>query len=318
LRLVRYRGKWTAVAYVDGKRKRISLRTEDRAVAERRLKDLKVQASRPVETVGDIVEAYLEDRRDQVADPDRLYDAWKALRALFAAARPDQVSRDLCRQYAQKRRLQGRSEGTIRKELGTLAAGLRWHDPNTPAVVEKPPAPPPRDRYLSRDEYQQLIAAARSPHVRLAIQLMIATAGRIGAVLDLTWTRVDFEKNRIILARGGPQTAKGRATVPMTPKIREALQEAHRAALTPYVVEYNGGKVKSIKKAFAAAARRADLEGVTPHVIRHTAAVWMAEAGVPMSEIAQYMGHSDSRTTERVYARYSPEYLSRAAEALNV
>ena len=33
----------------------------------------------------------------------------------------------------------------------------------------------------------------------------------------------------------------------------------------------------------------------------------MAEAGVPMSVIAQYLGHSDSRLTERVYAQYSPE-----------
>src|SRR5262249_16136097 len=34
--------------------------------------------------------------------------------------------------------------------------------------------------------------------------------------------------------------------------------------------------------------------------------LWMAEEGVPMQQIAQYLGHSDSRTTERVYARFSP------------
>jgi integrase len=52
--------------------------------------------------------------------------------------------------------------------------------------------------------------------------------------------------------------------------------------------------------------------------VGHTAAVWMAEAGVPIPEIAQYLGHSNSRTTERVYARYSPGYLQGAARALSL
>jgi integrase len=44
----------------------------------------------------------------------------------------------------------------------------------------------------------------------------------------------------------------------------------------------------------------------------------MAEEGVPMQQIAQYLGHNDSSTTERVYARFSPDYLREAAKALNL
>jgi len=43
----------------------------------------------------------------------------------------------------------------------------------------------------------------------------------------------------------------------------------------------------------------------------------MAEAGVSMSEISQYLGHSNTRVTESVYARYSPDYLKGAAKALD-
>jgi integrase len=42
----------------------------------------------------------------------------------------------------------------------------------------------------------------------------------------------------------------------------------------------------------------------------------MAEACVTMDEIAQYLGHSDSRITASIYARYSPEHLRKAASAL--
>jgi len=42
----------------------------------------------------------------------------------------------------------------------------------------------------------------------------------------------------------------------------------------------------------------------------------MAEAGIPMEDIAQYLGHDDVTVTRRVYARFSPDYLRRAASVL--
>ena len=57
--------------------------------------------------------------------------------------------------------------------------------------------------------------------------------------------------------------------------------------------------------------------GVTPYVLRHTAAVWLAEAGRPMEEIAQFMGHTSPAVTFRTYARYSPDYLRRASDAIS-
>jgi integrase len=102
----------------------------------------------------------------------------------------------------------------------------------------------------------------------------------------------------------------------MTDRLRTELEAAAEVAMTPYVIEYAGRKVGNIKKGFAGAAARAGLTDIVPHDLRHTAAVWMAEAGTSMSEIAQVLGHSDERITFRVYARYSPEYLRRAMSAL--
>jgi integrase len=42
----------------------------------------------------------------------------------------------------------------------------------------------------------------------------------------------------------------------------------------------------------------------------------MAEGGVPMEEIAQYLRHEDVRTTYRVYVCFSPDHLQDAARAL--
>jgi integrase len=103
----------------------------------------------------------------------------------------------------------------------------------------------------------------------------------------------------------------------MHPDLAWTLILAKEAAETDYVIEFGGKPVKSIKRAFRTACEKAGLDRtVTPHTLRHTAASWMAEAGIPMSEIAAVLGHRDSRTTERVYARYSPDYLQRAVRAL--
>jgi integrase len=111
---------------------------------------------------------------------------------------------------------------------------------------------------------------------------------------------------------------KGRATVPINDTLFAALQHAKTFALSDYVVEWGGQRVKSIKRSLETAARKANVENVSPHVFRHTAAVWLAEAGIPISEIAQYLGHSNPILTYRVYAKYSPNHLRGAAKALEM
>jgi integrase len=61
--------------------------------------------------------------------------------------------------------------------------------------IELPPKPAPRERHLTRAEATALLAEAQ-PHILLAIRVMLSTAARVGAVLDLTWDRVDLDRRR--------------------------------------------------------------------------------------------------------------------------
>lgn len=191
-----------------------------------------------------------------------------------------------------------------------------WLIPQAPHI-ERPPKPAPRERYLTRAEINRRLAAECQPHIRLDILLLLTTAGRVGAVLDLTWQRVDLQRGQVNLRRDQIGPRKGRAIVPINNTLRAALLVARQAAFSDHVVEWAGGSVPSIRKGFAKAVSNAGIEGVTLHVLRHTAAVHMAEAGVPMEEINQYLVHSNVQITSSVYARFSPQHLSRAAEALN-
>lgn len=312
MRLKLYRGYWCATWREGGNTRRVSLRTDDKAEALRRLSDLQRQ---PVgETVSDILTAYETDKAQTVRHADSLKRSCESARKAFGAYRPDQITRQLTRAYVKRMQGAGLSNGTIIKHLGALKAALRWHEPHTPAVIEMPSAPPSRERFLSHAEYDALLAATVMPHVRLFVVLALATAARKEAILQLTWGQIDFENGLIRLGQGHGN--KRRATVPMTEDARQALQEAQRAAVSDFVVEYAGGPVKSIKRGFGEAVRRAGIDWCSPHDLRRTAATWMIQRGIPIEAVAQYLGHTDTKITFKHYAKFSPDYLRDAARAL--
>lgn len=313
-RLKQYRGYWYAVARIDGRTVRKSLRTKDRAAAERALID--AQKGPEPDTVGEIVAGYIAEREHTATSIDRIRYAWGRAGGVFGEIRPDQITRDLCRSYTKRRAADGVSAGTIRKELEVIRTALRWANKHREAQFEFPPKPQPKDRWLTKEEIERLIDAAQAPHVRLFIEIAWRTAARSSAILGLRWDRVDLAGRRISFGGTDTKRRKPRATVPVNASLLESLTAAYEARTTEYVIEYGGKPVKSIKHGFANACERAGLEGVTPHVLRHSAATHMAMARVPMPEIAAFLGHSDSRTTERIYAKYSPEYLQGAAAAL--
>jgi len=213
-------------------------------------------------------------------------------------------------------------DGTIATELGRLRMVLCWAEKRRviarAPTIERPTPPKRKEHHLTRAQCRGMIEAAEMPHVRLYIILALATAGRNAALLDLTWDRCDFDRGEINLRNASiTRPHKGRAIVPMNRSLRAALVEAHAGALSEHVIEWAGQRVASVKRGLKTAARAAGIKcPVSPHLFRHSAAVHMAEGGIPMEEIAQYLGHDDVGVTRQVYARFSPTHLRKAASLL--
>lgn len=323
-KLGRLGDRWVVSWWENGKRKRFRLEAGTRQEAERSKAEFVLGLSRrDGVTVDELWKAYLREKEGRRVVRSMGFE-WTFLKPHFGHLEPKHITTELCRSYVKKRRVSGKrgatADGTIWTEMGHLRTVLVWAWKKRliefAPPIERPAKPAPKERYLTQDEANRLLDAAKAPHIRLAIILMLTTAARVGAVLDLTWDRVDLEREFIRLALPDTTTRKGRATVPINGVAMAALQEARRGALTDHVIEWKGEPVASIKTGFYAAVEAAKLDGVSPHVLRHTAAVWMAESGVDMEEIAQYLGHEDSRITRRVYARFSPKHLAKAAKAL--
>lgn len=307
----------------DGRRRRYRLEAHTAKEAEREARDLTMRILAPAAgmTVTQIWEAYQADMgtRRQAA---KLAQTGLNILPEVGHLSAEQITVEDCRRYIAKRRADGRKDATIRTELGCLRASMLWAQksgliPQAPRI-ELPQTPPPRERYLSRDEVDKLISAAIDPHIRLAMLLMLTTAGRIGALLELKWSRVNLETRTIKLATNDIGPRKGRATVPINDTLIAALSEAQIGSLSGYVIEWGGRPVKSIKTGFNAAVSRAGIEHCTPHDLRRTAGRFMAEAGVPIDEIAQYLGHSNPNITRSTYGKFSPDHLRKAASALEI
>ena len=323
-RLGRYRGAWCVIWRdpVKGSQRRslgLEAGQENRAAAEAALAEFTVDmrraatAPRGLVTIRKILDAYHVAKPDQAPRP--------ALYAYFGNWTVNGIDREACRKYAAQRALEGMKPATIYSELGILRTALRrarddrWI--SEIPTIELPGRGVPRERWLTAEEAADLLDAAVAPHIRLFIEIALYTGARKGAILGLTWNRVSFDLARIDFADPGlAVTRKRRPTVPIRPGLLKALRDAYEIRTSDYVVEWAGGRVGNVKHGFAEACVRAGLTNVTPHTLRHTAATWAAQAGAPMREIAGMLGHTTTDITERVYAKHHPDYLSKAASAI--
>lgn len=183
--------------------------------------------------------------------------------------------------YTADRRAADLADGTIRRDLIVLRAALvgAWKRGRLAyrPYVALPAAGIARQRWLTPPEAQRLLRSCEG-RVHLFVLLALATGARRGAILDLTWDRVDLRRGIIDFRAAHPQAGrrKGRAIVPMASLLARELATEHRRAKTERVVPWSG---TTIERLIREAAADADLPGVTAHTLRHTAATWMIGDG---------------------------------------
>jgi integrase len=320
-RLTKLNGEY-CITWDEGEiRRRYRLGTDNAKEAHRRAPARYAELVRPKgRTIADLWASYCLDKAGRSVVTTMKW-TWKALEPFFGTMDGEAVTIADCRAYTAARRKLGRKDGSIHTELGHLRSVLVWamktrlitYAPH----IERPAKPDAKDSYLTRPEITALLEKANAAHIKLAIQLLIGTGARSAAALELTWDRVDFARRMINLRNPFDRAArKGRATVPINDALYVALQEAHEAAQTPFVIEWAGKQIKCIKKGIKTAGAAIGRPDTSPHMLRHSAAVWLVEDGHTFPEVAQFLGHSNPSITFKIYGRYSPNYLRKLADSL--
>jgi integrase len=281
-------------------------------------------------TFDELMVAYLmaTEGRRRNEDVVRLH-VWR-LKQSFSEKVMETLSASDVTSYIQTRKTDGGvSNATVNRELEVLSAAINfagreldWVIPN-PVVGRMLKEPEGRLRWLTRPEAVTLIRAAetqtKAPHLGPLIQLALHTGMRRGELLGLEWERVDLHSAIIYLESQHTKAGK-RRTVPINAVARNAILNrarfrAEHCPDAPWVFcDAKGTRIASVQRSFGTACERAGIMDFRFHDLRHTCAAWLVQAGVPLTEVRDVLGHSTIKMTER-YAHLAPENV-RAALAL--
>lgn len=170
-----------------------------------------------------------------------------------------------------------------------------------------------REGYLSPDEYVRLRDAFMEPHGRLFLVLAYHLGMRRGELLQLKWEQVDLTQ-KLLRLKGKQTKSKKPRAVPLIGETCEYLAAAlsTKAPACEYVVQYEGRRVRDIKRCWATACRIAALPDLLKHDLRRTAITNLLATGLVSD--TQAMDFSGHRTVAMI-DRYN---ISKDANAIKL
>ena len=215
---------------------------------------------------------------------------------------------------------EGKKNSTVNRYLAILSrlyeiAKKEWgmEDLTNPVKkIIKPKERNQRDRRLSKEEETRLLQEC-SPKMKNIILFALETAMRQGEIVNLKWKDVDY-KRKIVLVRNA-KNGEDRY-VPLSPKAIEILLNIKRNNKVIHIDNsVFGTTTRAIKQAFARAKKRARIEDLRFHDLRHEAISRWAERGMDILELAQISGHKDLKMLKR-YAHLIPQKIAAKMEKI--
>jgi integrase len=215
-------------------------------------------------------------------------------------------------------------EGAARKVFRDLSAvfsfasrrGLIATNPCEKAVVRK--TDNRRERFLSTVEIKQLGEALNALEAdginKKALditRLWVLTGCRRQEIAELKWSEIDFDRGLLVLA----DTKTGRSVRPLASVATALLEMIQRVEGSEYVfpADSGDGYFQGTKKIWPKIVQKADLEGVTPHTLRHTMGAMATSSGEALALTGAILGHANMRST-MIYAHVEMDPSKKAAD----
>ncbi|WP_299960189.1 site-specific integrase [uncultured Modestobacter sp.] len=247
------------------------------------------------------------------------------------------------------KRREGLSASTVRTIYTVLRAALDTAvrdgllRDNPAAKVRRPTAQRKEAAHLDAAAARRLLDAVRGDRLEALFRLMLATGLRRGEALALHWSDVDLDRqvlrvrwtlNRTSrgLELGEPKTTKSRRNVPLPTSavttLRSHRERQHQERTfagdswveSDFVFSTEIGTAlepRNVLRRFEQLARRAGLQGVSLHTLRHTAASLLLAAGTHTKVVQEHLGHSSYAITADIYSHVTPAQQREAADRLD-
>lgn len=311
---------WISTTLPNGTRLRESARTEDRAEAEAYLAKIRHEAYqevylgiKPKRSWQEAVVRYLAFKSNLRSINDVRRICYK-LDVYLGSLMLNEITGDVVWSVIQGEIKKGNKPATVNRYLATIRCLLRmardewqWID-NFPKIrllggeVE-------RDRWLTREEADRLIAACPE-HLAAIVRYALATGCRASEITGLEWGRVDLARRTAWLNQTKNGTPRG---VPLNRDAVAVLDE-QRGKHSRFCFTYKGKPIgwEVSNYGWSNALKRAEIENLRFHDLRHTWASWHRQAGTSCDELKDLGGWKSREMVDR-YAKFATENLSVAA-----
>jgi integrase len=247
----------------------------------------------------------------------------KHLLPFFGDSIVSEVTPELISGYKTGRLKEGAMPATLNRELALAKhaynLGLKewgWCRDNPFCKVKMERENNARNRVLGYDEEERLSAVCPRWLWEIVI-FALHTGARMGEILDLTWRSVDLFRRVVVIQQSKTGYTK---TIPLTPTALEIVKgkaKVRHLHINLVFPSANGTRIstRNLERAFTSALKKAKIESVRFHDLRHTFASRLAMAGKDLYLIQRLLGHKDPRMVQR-YAHHSVESLREGIEAL--
>ena len=334
---------WEVVEYISGQIKRHATGFGRRDHAEEKLAEIIFLRSNPIKNqddgfIGNLIAYYAKEHVPILSRPDVALANMERLIPFWSEIKLSEIRQSVCFEYYDYRKLEterwqkkyGRpikelSKSSVRRELEQLQAIINFSHKNNITTINpfvyKFEKSRPRDRWMTRKEVAGLLWEARKieqarDYLPLFVLLGIYTGQRMGVILKLKWADVDLNLRIIDFTKYDKSKTKRSAKVRIHRKLLGHLNRAKKRGLElGYVIHRDQNPIKSPKKSFKNACRRAGLVDVTINTMRHTAASWLMQKNVSSPKIAKHLGHSNARMVESTYGHLSADYMDEVMSA---
>lgn len=278
-------------------------------------------------TYGDLLDRYLKEHCSVYMTPRAYREAGylvNELKARFGALLLKDLTLERVSPYIEELKRKGKAASTLNHRVQLLKHSLtlarRWglirHNPLAELMRHR--EFPGRLRYLEATELRGLLQELPE-YLRPIVMLAAHTGMRLGEILSLRWTQVNFAQRVITLTRTKNGEMRG---VPLNSMVLGLLRDFSHERMreptrSPYVFlnPLTGDRWVYIGRAFTTAVKRAGLQDFRFHDLRHTAASWMVMSGVDLLTVSEILGHKDTRMTRR-YSHLSPRHKLAAVDVL--
>jgi len=250
----------------------------------------------------------------------------KHLIPFFGPLKLDEIDPEEIEKYKNSRMIKVRTK-TINNELiviyAILSKAVEWGVITSKPKIRKLKQIKNPPRFLAEKECQALLGSCNDTIYPLVF-VALNTGMRKSELLNLRWDCIDFENRSIIIksVEGGKEESWHTKnyefrTIPLNDELYEFLL-SYRNRTGGYVFcQKDGSPYRDLRESFKSAVKKAGLEGVTLHTLRHTFASHLIMAGVDLPTVQKLMGHKDIATT-MIYAHLAPDHIRSSVSKLKI